>query len=246
VMQKLSSSGFAKVILAGLSGLVVASAGAQVSKHGDLYSFRMKFTKGQRIDYTMNMDGKVMGQKLLAKLPLSQVTTAVQGDIGTLTMTVGDPVMTISGRPFNRAMPSNVHTGTMQVDSKGHVLGGAQTQTSVVLPDKPVRIGGTWSAKSTVATQMAPSMDVVGTYKFVGLERVGGFNAARFSFVIKEVAPKKPKVSKTGKPEPKMAVTGKGTLWINAADCTMIKSSSDMSLTMGSLVTPMLITISRK
>lgn len=240
----LSKSRLLKLVAGGLSLLTIASAGAQVTKQGSVYSFRMKFVKGQRISYVTNMTGTVMGQKLIAKMPISQQTLAVQGDVATVKMAVGNLDITINGQPFNRQLPKEMQSGTMQIDSKGHVAGGPQQQTNVVLPDKPVPIGGTWTARTTIATAMAPSMDVIANYKFVGMEKLAGYNAAKFTFTMKEAAPKAGKGASAA--QKKMAVSGKGTLWVNAADCSMVKSQSNMSLTMGTLVTPMLVTISRK
>lgn len=223
-----------KWTLTGLLLLVVGSASAQVSKHGNAYLFRMKYTKGQTFKYVMKMTGQMNAQAFAMTMPMTEKVTAVSpAGVATMTMAMGDMAMTVNGKAMNQKMPANMQKVTVEIDSTGHAKGGVgQQNTSVALPEKPIPVGGTWTAKTNAPTGMGQPMEVAATYTLTGFEKVGGFNTAKISVTM----------SGTGA----MTISGKGFLWLNMADGSMVKNTTKMSMTMGAMAMPMDMSITRK
>lgn len=223
-----------KWTLTGLLLLAVGSASAQISKQGNAYLFRMKYTKGQTLKFVMKMTGQMNNQAFAMTMPMTEKVTAVsRAGVATMNIAMGDMAMTVNGKPMTQKMPANMQKVTVEIDSKGNTKGGGgQQNTNVALPDKAVPIGGSWTANTTAPTGMGQPMEVTATYKFTGIERVGGYNTAKIAVTM----------SGTGA----MAVSGKGFLWLNMADGSMVKNSTKMSMTMGAMVMPMDMSITRK
>ena len=231
----MTSSIYRRWIVCGLALFAAGSACAQISKQGNGYLFRMKFTKGQTITYVMKMNSQVGAQPANVAMQLTQKTVAVAsgGKTATVNVTVGQPLLNGKPLPQNSKGPktsTKPTSMTLTVDSMGHVQGGQQ-QTSIDLPSNPVAVGGTWKSSSSI-NQVGVSMEVFQTYKFIGMERVGGVNAAKVAVTMKG----------TGQ----IALTGSGTAWLSMADGWLIKNDSTMIITMGQMVIPSKVTIVRK
>jgi hypothetical protein len=215
--------GFGKMLLGGALMGAVALAGAQVTKNGSGYLFRIKFIKGQKITYVMDTTSAMNGQKVVVKGTMGQTVTAVKGGIGTLKVDVADMKMTLNGKPFQNPTGSTAQSMEVRVDTRGQVQGSASgnARTSIPFPEKAVPLGGTWKNSSTVPVMGQP-VQVVAVYKLVGFQKVGKFNTAKVAVTIKGSG--------------KMKIAGTGTVWVNAADGTLVKNVNQIT-------TPMAVTM---
>lgn len=224
-----------KLAAVGLAALMVCGASAQIAKQGNGYLFRMKFTKGQAISYVMHMTSQAPSGNVEVTAPMSQKTTDVtrskDGPVATMTLTIGKMSMLMNGKPLDFPAASKPNSVSMQIDSLGHVAGGKESQTSVAMPEKPIPVGGSWSANTNVA-QMGQSMQASATYKLLGFQKMGGFNAAKLS------------VSVLGAGQ--LSMKGSGTLWLDTRDGSLIKNTMKLTITMGKMVIPSDVSVTRK
>ncbi|HWA84084.1 MAG TPA: hypothetical protein VG820_11645 [Fimbriimonadaceae bacterium] len=206
-------------------------ASAQVTKRGNAYLFRTKYTKGQVITYVMNMKSSARGQAINVTMPMTQkVVSVTKSGVATVSVSMGKLLM--NGKPIGTGTPATAQKMTFEADSEGHVKGGGQQNTTISLPAKPIPVGGTWTATTNAPTGMGQAMQVTATYKLIGFERKDGFQTA--------------KVSVTMSGSGQMAISGSGTMWLNMADGSMVRDTMKMSMSMGSMQMPMDISITRK
>jgi hypothetical protein len=195
-------------------------ADAQVTKSGSNYTFRMKFTKGQTTRYnvvtnmTMGGAGSAGGNNAPAmkmEMPMTMLVENVQKDVADLKMTVGPPTM--NGQAMGQSQPQ---TQTMKMDSRGRVVGGGQSMGGVMatLPDKPIAVGGTWTAQMPM--QGMGNMNA--TYKFLGLKNEGGRQVAEIEVTV----------SSKGQ----MNASGSGRMFILASDGSLLRSSLNLNASM--------------
>ncbi|MFZ4509137.1 MAG: DUF6263 family protein [Fimbriimonas sp.] len=181
------------VTLGSLGLLLAATASAQITKSGSTYNFKMKFTKGQVIKYSIdvkNQMGGPSGQTMQMAIPMSQTVKSVSGGTATISMTLG-PIQS-GGREMMKAQ-----TQEMQMDSAGKPVGGGKGMTSNFssLPSKPVRVGETWTASVDINAGVMPAK-AQGTYTFVGVKKVKGVEVAEIA--VKLTGQGGPKISGTG------------------------------------------------
>lgn len=221
---------FGKVVCVAGAAAMFGLSGAQVTKQGAGYLFRMKFTKGSKANYVMNMDSNMSGQKVKVNMKMTQTVTAVNNGVGTLKFNIGAMTMSMNGKPMqNPAAGQMGKTVEMKMDSRGKVVGGASTgqQTSVPLPANPVAIGKSWT-ETTTTPAMGQSVTVRATYKFVGIEG----SAAKLS------------ISLTGTGQ--FSMSGNGFVWLDMADGSLLKSTTNVKMMMGQTPMPMVMTMTRK
>jgi hypothetical protein len=162
-------------ILLGVLGLVAASF-AQPS-----YLLRIKGKPGQTFKYQMNVDqgpsGK-MGMQMSMKVAKVQAgQTTVNTTMGGMTMN-GQAAPPQIAEQFKKMMIVTVMDArgrTLKTETKGvpGFTGSANQGNTVPYPDKPVKVGGTWSGESDVQ-----GTKVKTNYKLVQVKSVSGKQAA--------------------------------------------------------------------
>lgn len=194
-------------LVAGLAfGLLAAPAvaPAQVTRQGDGYLLRVKFTKGQTIRYTIansistSAQGNSTPQAM--SIPLSIRVMSVAGNVATLEASVGP----MGGQ-------SQPQRQTMRMDTRGKVVGGPaegiQSLTGVAMPQGPVRIGQSWKDTVQVPSPLGPISSTT-TYTFRGIKSVGGRSVAELDITM------------TGKGS-SLGLTGSGKVQILVSDGTL-------------------------
>lgn len=220
------------------AGLVVAglSANAQITKQGGGYLLRAKYVSGKKIDYVMDAKGAASGTAFTMRMPLKTKVTGVTKGIATITYVVGPIAMTFNGKPMNNpAMGSKAETVTIKMDSRGNVVGGDKAMSnvgSIGLPEKPIPVGGSWSATTDTPAGPAGTMKVNATYKLVGFETVGGIKSAKIAITLKGSG--------------QANVKGSGTVWLAMADGSLVKNSTTMNVSTGGMEVPMTMSVTRK
>lgn len=157
-----------RAAFAALAGMVLAvTAQGQITKKGTGYSFRAKYVKGrqQLFDFhtvVVPLRSKVANapkQNIL--MPLSILVTSVsKAGVATIRNEIG-PIK-LDGKQIQPK--SNV---TVQVDSLNRLVGaGAKElpQFATPLPDKPIKIGGTWTANIDASEAAGERIRVKATY----------------------------------------------------------------------------------
>ena len=196
-----------------LALLVVASSGqAQVAKSGQGYLFRMKHKAGATMKYgvTSTISGmSASGQPVKISLPMNWKVLKVVNGIATIDTVVGPVVM--GGSTVGQATKNQI-----QIDSRGKLTGQAGTgqQVTPTFPDKPVKVGQSWSAAAPIDLPMQGQQKVTATYTFKGLKTVAGKQMAELA------------VKTTGQ------ATGSGSMLILATDGSLYKSSLTLNLKM--------------
>ena len=207
----------------GLLGLSSTPSLAQISKQGDGYLFRMKFTPGAKASYTMTMSGigapgAAGGGNMTMKLV--QVVKSVANGVGTIEFTV-------SGGMVPKPMVQ-----TMKMDGRGKVVGGGQNMQQiqqVELPANAMKIGSTWKGQMKSATQMG-EMTTNYTYKFVGLKKIGKNDCAQI-FVTNTA---------TGA---SLKTSGSGNVFLRLADGSMETMNMNQKVTISNPQTAKPMTI---
>ena len=184
-------------------------ANAQVTKQGAGYLFRIKYVKGQVMKYNMAISGKNPGAAANAKpmvmnMPMSMKVVDVKNGVATIESSVTAPG---SKTP---------QVQTMKMDNRGNVVGGAPGAGSMTagtnLPQNPVPVGGSWTAKAA----MAAGMNANATYKFKSIKNVGGKNVAVIDVSMNAAG--------------QMRAAGNGTMYMSMADCSLVSMSMVMKM----------------
>ncbi len=186
-----------------LGAMIVTSASipayAQVKKTGDSYLLRMKFKVGETTKYQMSMSGDMVPPGM--SVAMSSLVKKFSADIADIEYTA-----TPSAGVPGGGKPSVTN---VRVNSRGKMVSGASSQMgqqfgNVELPEKPVKIGQSWSA-NIVPT---PGMNITSTYKLVGTKMVGGMECANIGVTMS---------SKGGQAK----INGTGTILLRMSDCSL-------------------------
>jgi hypothetical protein len=202
------------LVLLGAS-LLAPLADAQVTRSGNGYLFRQKYTKGQTIRYNMTMEqqGAAQGQAMKIAMPMTQTVRDVNKGVADLTIRVGP--MTMNGRPMGEAQTLN-----LKMDARNQIVGGASGpsgQMQAVLPQGAIRVGQTWTSDMPLQG-MPGGGNAKATYKFNGIKNVGGRQVAEVGVTF----------TTTGSP----SMTGNGTMLILVSDGSLQRSNLTMSTSM--------------
>lgn len=187
---------------------------AQITKVGDAYQMRMKFAPGQKLVYSMQSTTSAPGQPQPMNLDteFSMKVNSVKNGVADITYSVGP--MKMNGRATG-----GVNTATMKMDTRGKIVGqtsGGQQPTQMVLPDKPIRVGQTWTSTNSIATMGVP-MEVTNTYKLNRIVQKGGRSLAEVSVTI----------SAKGN----ISSSGKGTMLLDFADGSLVSATMNQTIT---------------
>lgn len=205
---------------------------AQVAAAGEGYSFRVKYVEGQTATYAATTEVTMTGgpgglpPQPKIELTMKQEVLSVKDGIATVKIaTTGGPAGTDQEQ-------------TIQIDERGKTVGqpegasptGSPAGLPTGYPDRPVKVGETWSAETDV-----PNMPGGGKMKvdttFVGLKEVDGKTVAQLDL----------KMLLTGQ----ATLEGTGTVLLDPADGQMISTSirNTMTLAMPGSGEPMTVTI---
>jgi hypothetical protein len=161
----------------------------------------------------MQMPGAPAGQVVKTDMPIVNVVQDVQRGVASVKVTVGPISMN------GQSMGQPAQTQDLKIDARGQIVGGAQGATSgfqTQLPEKPITVGGTWTATMPMAG-MGSNQTVKTIYKFLGMRTVDG----------KRMADLEVTVSGTGQ----MAMSGKGRALMLASDGSLYRNTLDMKAT---------------
>jgi hypothetical protein len=225
----LGVAGAAAVSLCGPS----QTAGAQITKQGDAYLFRMKFSKGQKMSYTITSSAKVPNNPAAIKavVPMSMTVQDVKGGIATIQLVTGP--MTVNGKPLG----PQPQTTVIKLDDRGKPVGGAMPgqQVSTQLPEKPLKVGGTYTATNTV-NMMGQQFAVKSTNKFLGIKHVGSRNVAAIATTM------------TGSGAMKSSGTGVAYLDVKDGSLVSMKMNQKVTMTQGAQAQTInsVVTVTRK
>lgn len=229
-MNRLAVSAIIGFLVAlGASGGEVA--GGQITKQGDAYLFRMRFTKGQKMSYTIKSsartpDGKV---SMSADVPMLSTVKDVKGKIATVQLDIGPMMM--NGKAMNQRKQSM----EIKIDERGKPVGavGPAQNVSTQLPDKPLKVGGTFPS-TNIVNLGGSQFETKATNKFLGFKRVGSRKVA----VISTTA------TGTGAIQSK----GNGMSYVDVADGSLVSMNLTQRMTMSGQPQPItsIITITRR
>lgn len=201
------------LFLAGATLAIAAQGFPQVTKQGNGYLFRMKFAPGQVITYRTQVSSNAGGMKMNMSMPMRQTVKSVTGNRATLEMRIGP--MTMNGRQMNTGGPA-VQTQTVTIDSTGRANGG-QTGLQLSLPQRPIPIGGTWTAELPMGGMMGPSNTTRATYRLVRLTKRNGRDVAEIAMTVTTTGPQ--------------ALRGSGTQFVSVADGQLVYSNLQLNMT---------------
>jgi hypothetical protein len=190
-----------------------STAGAQITKQGDAYLFRMKFTKGQKLSYTVTSAAKLPNgpNAMKAVVPMAMTVQDVKGNVATLQMVSG-PMM-VNDKPMGQQQ-----TTVLKLDDRGKPIGGAAPgqQVATQLPEKPLRVGESYTSNNSV-NMMGQQFAVKSVNKFLGIKHVGSRNVAAIATTI----------AGSGA----MKSSGNGTAYLDVTDGQLVSMSMNQKLT---------------
>jgi len=188
---------------------------AQVTRQGNRYLLRMKFTPGQTMKYIITSEAKMPQGAMVAVIPLAMTVKSVQGKIATIQMQTSP--MSINGKPTGRQS----QTVEIKLDDRGTPIGGGPgSQVATQFPDKPLAVGETFSTTKSIGVSNQ-QLAVNAVNKFEGIKKVGSRSVAIISTTI----------TGTGA----LNVKGTGVTQIDVADGSLvsIRSSQHMTISQG-------------
>jgi hypothetical protein len=196
------------------SAFVPRASQAQITKTGNAYLFRMKYTKGAKYKFVLNSSVPVAKKPKATNLsvPYSMTVSNVTGNVGTLNMQVGPS--RIGGK-----VVGPVQNVVVKLDTRGRIIGNNTNPSNIsgiVFPDKPVKIGDTFPVNGNAATGAA-GMTISGNYKFIGIKTVGGRQVAELAITL----------SGSGT----ASSQGSGTSFLDVADGQIVTATINQTIT---------------
>lgn len=213
------------VLMVGLSSGVLRPVGAQITKSGDKYVFRVKFTKGQVIHYLITTTARpIRGGKALpgSKGPIITTRTMtlkavdVKGKVSTLEVSLGPSIT--DGKEVGQGQ-----TGQMQVDDHNKALNRAKgSPDGAGLPPDPIKVGGKYSINQSAVRDGKP-LSIQATYTFKGIKTVGGRQVAEIDAVTMTKGSAMTKES--------ILTQGTSTVYLSVADGTIVSTTTRQTAT---------------
>lgn len=199
------------MFLAALVGLSTFAT-AQITKSGQGYLFRMSHKSGTTFRYSVASTLTSTNQSaapMKFTLPMIWKVLGVKNGVATIDTTVGPVTMGTS----TMMQPTK---NRIQLDARGRLVGKAGTgqQVTPALPEKPIKVGQSWSASAPVDLPMQGDNKVNATYTFKGFKTVNGKQMAELA------------VKTTGQ------AAGSGTMLLLASDGSLFRSNIRMNLQM--------------
>jgi hypothetical protein len=196
----------ALIAFVGLNSL----ASAQITKSPQGYLFRMKHQAGAIFKYAVvsTLSGATeTGKPMKFNLPMTWKVLGVKNGVATIDTTVG-PV-SMGGSPMMQPTKTRI-----QMDARGRMVGqaGVGQQVTPSLPEKPIKVGQSWSASAPIELPMQGDKKVNATYTFKGFKTVNGKQMAELSIKTAGQA------------------TGSGTMLLQASDGSVFRSTLRLNL----------------
>ncbi len=200
-----------------LAGWAATSVtGAQVTKQGDAYLFRVKYKKGAKYSFLLSSSSPatsgIPAQKL--EVPFSYLVLGTKGDETEVKISVGPSKF--NGKP-NTPQPQII---TATLDDRGKLIKSTQkgmgNLTGVILPEKPVKIGGEFPIKSDNSVD-GGALELRGAYAFKGFKTMSGRKVAQFDV----------RQNSTGM----ASISGGGKTFIDVADGLLLLATIDQIVT---------------
>lgn len=189
-------------------------ASAQITKEETGYLLRMKFTKGNVVNFlsTTASSGKGLGaQAMTLRVQVSTKVLFVANG-------VADVEYRVSPTTNNGKAITAARRDTSKIDSRGRLTGGTarlQNMGDISLPEEPIPVGGVWKNTETSQAPSGP-ISIQRTFRFVGFKKVDGKQLAQIE------------VSLTGGNQ-EMRATGTGTTMLLVADGSLFSSTLNLS-----------------
>lgn len=166
---------------------------AQIAKQGSAYLFRMKFTKGAKYAYKMNVDmtmPKGMGGPADGKANMLMTMNIhvkdVKKDVATVAYSASP--MKMNGKEMGKATQMEVKQNTRGKFVQGDAA--AMNAGSINLPEKPIKLGDSWTAETKMGTG-AGAMTVNAKYTFKSIKTVNGKQIAVLGVTMASSTPVK-------------------------------------------------------
>lgn len=196
------------IALVGLAAISLQGselAHGQITKQGNGYLMRMKFTPGAVLKYILDISATSpqSPKPMNMTMTMTQKIKSVKNGVATVE---------VSSTPVNG---QKVPTQTVTVDNRGKTSGGAGS--SVSLPEGPIPIGGTWKGS---LPGMQQGMAGSALYKLLSVKNIGGKEQAEIGLSIQ--------VSQGQG----MKVTGSGKMFLYTADGSLNNMSMTMNMSM--------------
>ncbi|MGV3618246.1 MAG: hypothetical protein ACO1SV_23205 [Fimbriimonas sp.] len=208
-----------RVSLIALAGLGSTFASAQVTPSGGGYLLRVKYSTGQVLRYasTNSVGGATgRGDGLVISLPIVMRVTEVKGKVAKARLTVGP------AKNGNQIL-NNSQTVVMTLNNRNQGGGeGQSTGVTAQLPERPVKVGQTWTAVAPISTASGQVQRLNATYRFQGVKKVGGKSVAVITYSVNGAA------TGTGT---MTLLQGDGTLWSNNMKIAFKGGTAPLTLT---------------
>ncbi|MFQ3588243.1 MAG: hypothetical protein SNJ74_04850 [Fimbriimonadaceae bacterium] len=194
---------------------------AQITRQGDAFLMRMRFTPNTTMSYQISTtitpanapQGKAAPQGMNFPMSIRVISVNRQG-VATVEYTIGP--MTMGGQKSGQAQ-----TMRAEMDNRGRLVGNSNPQlqglSSMTLPEGPIRIGGTWTSKIS-APGMPGGSGMDATYR---LQRIEGQGARQVAVI---------QVTTTGNMGG-MQVSGSGTMSIRMSDGSLESATLNQRIT---------------
>lgn len=199
----------ATLFLAGISSF----ATAQVTKAGNGYLLRVKYSKGQSIQYssTTSIAGMVAEA---GKSTVYKVVMPIKMKIDTVVKGIASSTVTVGPATMSGSVIQQVRTLKMQLNTLNKAANSTTAPTFLAaLPPKTVKVGAKWSASAPMETmpgQQSGRLNAV--YTFEGVKTVDKKSVAMISYTISGSA------------------AGKGMILVLASDGTLYRNSAKVKL----------------
>lgn len=194
---------------------------AQTTRQGDAYLMRMRFVPNTTMSYQVNTSitpanapqGKAAPQGMSFPMSIRVISVNRQG-VATVEYSIGP--MTMGGQKSGQAQ-----TMRAEMDNRGRLVGNSNPQlqglSSMTLPEGPVRLGGTWSAK-IAAPGMPGGGGLDATYRLQSIQGTGARQVAVISVT-------------TSGTIGGMQVSGSGTMNIRMSDGSLESATLNQRIT---------------
>jgi hypothetical protein len=212
--------------------MIPAVSSAQIKKvAGGAYLMRLKFTKGQTnhleltesiVGLPPNVGGAGADGKLNVVMQSKSTVQSVTNGNATMLVSIGPT--TLNGKTQGATSPLK----SVTIDSTGHPVGSAKGQGQgfgAKLPEKPVKVGDSWSAPLPVAGAAGGGGSA--TFTFKGIKNVDGKQVAVILMSVKN-----PQIK-----------SGTGTLYLTVADGAVYKGSITLNTVNPQTGSPMTMTV---
>ena len=212
------------LLACGLAG----SALGQITKSGDAYLFRVRYSAGQTISFdtiTTNASKGSSSAGVKFKTPMIMKVLSVVKGIANLEVTMLPTIMVGSPTPV---LPKNVVH--VQLDERNQTLNKSVIPNhQLTYPTRPIKPGARWTAILPINNPATGSIDQMdGQYLFAGMQQVDGQSVAVITYSLAGFA------------------RGQGTMKLLAKDGSMFSNEVLMSLNQTGSIERVRIVMTRK